>query len=349
MSSNPNPHLAFYWRAFRLIPVIILLIFGLEIITRVVFFGPSALWHLWDYNNRSLLFSAAVKPVEDKNICWELIPNYQGYFRNTRFTTNQYGFRELDFEVRKKSGITRIAVLGRSTSMGTGVEDDELYSRQLQKILNENYPQQFEVLNFAVGAYRFPQMQAAYEMYVKKFKPDIVIWPIYYGEINKSIRGCPSLASVQPEWNELRGYFLDSFLYRAGQAWLKKTFSWRTNDDWQTRGRPVTPPRKTRGALLSEFIRARHAENVQVIVVSLFNIMKIEEQTEQKSRQEIQDWLDSLQKNYPITWIDTVPELVPLVSEDDLTYLGDSHPNARVHRLYAESIFKQINWDKIEK
>jgi len=336
-----------YWRAFRFVPIILLLFLLLEIITRIAFFGWSALWHLWDYSNRSLVFSPIVKAVEDPSICWTLNANYNQYFRNTRFTTNEHGFRDRSFAIEKNVNVKRIAVLGRSTTMGAAVKDEAIYSRQLQSILDEQYPQQFEVLNFAVGAYRFPQMQNAYETFVAKFKPDAIIWPIYYDEIHKRVNTCPQLENIQPKWHELRGYFLSSFFYRAGQAWIRETFPWLVGKAWRKRGHPTPATQQTRAELLETFIQKRHQENIKVIVPVLFNINKIKQQSSEAQKQAIQNWIKPLTQKYAVQWVNTVPELIPHVSRADLTYLGDNHPNARVHRLYAESIARHVDWQNL--
>ncbi len=337
----------FYWRAFWIIPVLLILFTSLEIIVRVIFFGSSALWHLTEYNNRSLVFTPLVEQIENPDICWKLGAHQASYFRNTRFNTNQYGFRDREFAVEKTPGIQRIAVLGRSTTMGSGVKNADIYSRQLQLLLDERYPQQFEVLNFAVGAYRFTQMQAAYEAFVARFKPDVIMWPIYYDELSTPAVGCPNLNSIQPRWDELRGYFTPLFLYGAGKAWIKEQMPWLMVSRWRSRGQAHSPPSDTKAHLLERFIQARTQEGIKMMVPVLFNINHIERQKSPLPAKYIQTWIQPFTKNPEVQWVNTVPDLIPLVTRQDLTYLGDNHPNTRVHRLYAESIARQIHWEAL--
>jgi hypothetical protein len=98
-------------------------------------------------------------------------------FKGTSFSTNAWGMRDRDRLLAKPAGTKRIAVLGPSYVMGTGVGDDETFTKVLEGLLNEGRsdPSGFEVLNFGVAGYSFLQELAILEDRVLDFAPDVVV------------------------------------------------------------------------------------------------------------------------------------------------------------------------------
>jgi len=95
------------------------------------------------------------------------------------FTTNSFGMRGPEITEHKPSGIIRIAILGASYEMGSGVSDEEVFSRLLEKQLNYWLKQRgsllnVQVLNFSVGAYHLPQYAWLCDHQLFRFEPDFV-------------------------------------------------------------------------------------------------------------------------------------------------------------------------------
>src|SRR5438445_807297 len=66
--------------------------------------------------------------VEDRSLLHHrLRANYDGVVRGARFTTNSRGLRDREFAVPKPAGIFRIAVLGDSFTVGSGLVGDLRY------------------------------------------------------------------------------------------------------------------------------------------------------------------------------------------------------------------------------
>jgi hypothetical protein len=86
--------------------------------------------------------------------------------------------RDRDRQLEKPAGTSRIAVLGPSHVMGSGVGDDETFTFFLEQRLKEASPNRegrYEVLNFGVAAYSLTQQLAAFDEKVKQFRPDVVM------------------------------------------------------------------------------------------------------------------------------------------------------------------------------
>jgi lysophospholipase L1-like esterase len=90
---------------------------------------------------------------------------------------NGHGFRGPDFTDQKPAGVYRVACLGDSTTFGWSVGDDETYSYFLQSLLGRNAVNcKVEVLNLGVTGYTSFQGRELMELYVRKWRPDLVIF-----------------------------------------------------------------------------------------------------------------------------------------------------------------------------
>jgi lysophospholipase L1-like esterase len=115
-----------------------------------------------------------IKPKGKPNKKYRLrnqIPPYN-YFTATY---NNFGFRGENIKREKAKDVYRIFVMGDSTIVGWGVEDNETLSANLQRVLSKNIKnKKFEVINGgSPGATLSDGIKLLEE--IVKFKPDIVI------------------------------------------------------------------------------------------------------------------------------------------------------------------------------
>ncbi len=104
-------------------------------------------------------------------------PNY----RKGRTYHNSLGYRNNEFSLEKPRGVYRIVALGGSTTYDVRIEDnDQTFTAQLEKLLNEEYGyQRVEVINAGVPGYNSWEMLINLEFRVLDLEPDLVI--IYEG------------------------------------------------------------------------------------------------------------------------------------------------------------------------
>jgi len=99
-------------------------------------------------------------------------------FLDKPLTVNRWGMRDRDTTREKPPGTYRIAVLGPSHVMGSGVADGETFPDVLEERLNQAAgpacPLRFEVLNFGVAGYSLLQDLATLDDRVFDFQPDAV-------------------------------------------------------------------------------------------------------------------------------------------------------------------------------
>jgi hypothetical protein len=108
----------------------------------------------------------------------ELEPSTSLEYHGARLSINRWGMRDRNYEQTKPPGTYRIALLGPSLTMGSGVEDSATFDALLEERLNREPPRgntKYEVLNFGVLAYSLLQQMAMLEDRVFAFQPDLVV------------------------------------------------------------------------------------------------------------------------------------------------------------------------------
>jgi len=119
----------------------------------------------------------------DEALGWKNRPNFNKKFqwphRNTLERINSLGWRDKEYKFRKDKDLFRIAIIGCSRTYGYGVNMEETYSKELEKMLNDKFSQKFEVMNFGVNGYGLSQMTQNYLKNVRKYSPDLVILQFY--------------------------------------------------------------------------------------------------------------------------------------------------------------------------
>ncbi len=328
-----------------IIPILIVILFlGGEVIYRYHYFGIDGVLYPKRCNGRGILTTDFVISDEDSLISWKLAPNVDGYFKGKKFNTNAHGYRERPFSIEKPSDKIRIGVLGRSITMGAGVHNWEIYTRQLQNIFEEYSSGEFEVLNFAVGGYNLNQISRAYDIYIKDFDLDLVLLPIYYSELEKPYNSIPPpLHNAKPKWTNLRGYLSYTFIYEAVRLIVKRNTNKFMSTDWISRIAKYNTNNNngtvTGEEVASNFINNRFDEGITTIVVSLLRVNEKKKDLWPKEQQRLKNWIE---KHRGAFYIDTHPALESKIKRTDFVYYGDNHPNTYVHKLYAEAIFNQL-------
>ncbi|MBI4844495.1 MAG: SGNH/GDSL hydrolase family protein, partial [Nitrospirae bacterium] len=134
------------------------------------------------YEEYHPLFGWANKPGTEGDVY------YAGgkYFRRRHNSRGLRSSREISYE--KPAGVRRVMLLGDSFLWGYGVNDEDVVSEALQKLLGAD----FEIINGAVRGYGTDQELLWLKEEGLKYKPDIVILGFFAGndwdDISNSVR-----------------------------------------------------------------------------------------------------------------------------------------------------------------
>lgn len=129
----------------------------------------------WEIKNNAI--DDITKPFR-----YKLIPNSKVQFKGATLTTNQWGMRDKEYALKKPENTYRIALLGGSVEMGSGVEDGDTYESYVEDSLNNTYNKNIEILNFSASGYHVPHNVINTREKVFKFEPDAVIYTAHTEE-----------------------------------------------------------------------------------------------------------------------------------------------------------------------
>jgi D-alanyl-lipoteichoic acid acyltransferase DltB (MBOAT superfamily) len=139
---------------------------------------------------RGLPDTAAVRATDDYRI-HELLPFANMVFKGARFHTNGWGMRDQEYSRTKPPGTYRIALLGGSFVMGSGIADDETFETILEEHLNRDFTPRselrYEILNFATGASGPLQRLLTLELKAFAFQPDAVLYVTQTGDFTMAV------------------------------------------------------------------------------------------------------------------------------------------------------------------
>jgi hypothetical protein len=160
----------------RLLMFLLAIIAVLELSLRYFYFGMTA-FSLERMNSfTTMIDSDFVQAAEELEIYYELKPDLDVLFKGERLVTNSEGLADQEYSREKPAGVYRIAVVGSSWSMATGVTTEETYhavlEERLQKQLSTN---KVEVINFAVEYYGLGEIVGTVRHKVLPYNPDMIL------------------------------------------------------------------------------------------------------------------------------------------------------------------------------
>jgi hypothetical protein len=157
--------------------VFVLLCFGMiELSYRFYASGPTAFNPVRFNSLNILLRSGLVERVENPEIFYQLKPDINAYLQAEEFRTNSSSMADREYTLNKPDKTFRIAVIGSSWTMGTGLQQEDTYHSLLETKLNElNDSWNYEFLNFGVEYYGLREIVATAKHRALKWNPDVMV------------------------------------------------------------------------------------------------------------------------------------------------------------------------------
>ncbi|HEX9725724.1 MAG TPA: SGNH/GDSL hydrolase family protein [Vicinamibacteria bacterium] len=120
--------------------------------------------------------SGLLQPSPYQDLIFELKPNQDTYFKLVPFATNSHGLRDKEYSLEKPEGGFRVAVMGDSFSLPSGVAIEDAYHSLIEERLNKGRDRVgYELINFAVGAYTLEQYVLAIRHKALAYDPDLIL------------------------------------------------------------------------------------------------------------------------------------------------------------------------------
>jgi hypothetical protein len=154
----------------------VILFISVEFAYRFYVFGPLGLNTARMVNYTNLLRSGLVQPSASLDIWYELKPNLNTWFRGAPFITNSRGLADKEYSLKKPPGVFRVAVVGSSWTMGSGVPLEQVFHSVLEAELNaDEGAVAYEFINFGVENYGLGEIVATVANKVPAYKPDLIL------------------------------------------------------------------------------------------------------------------------------------------------------------------------------
>ncbi len=170
------------------------------------------LFNIKNENKKWNLDNLAYFPVNNILIK-EFKPNFRTVFKGDSLSTNQFGLRDKEYSPVKDSGTIRIALLGGSYEMGSGVSNNENFASLFENEINKYSKSKIEILNFGAGGYHLLQNVYVTLNKIKNIKPDYLFYFAHTGEVTRSV---DNFVNVIEKGKPLSFNFLDSIYSSSG-------------------------------------------------------------------------------------------------------------------------------------
>jgi hypothetical protein len=252
---------------------------------------------------------------------------------------NSRRYRDVEHEVEKPTGVTRIVILGDSFAFGQGVADEEIFARVLARMVGP----QVEVINMAKGGWGTVNQFMAFQREGLAYEPDVVIVAAVTNDPE------PSPSGQQPEWEVFTHVpvnldlfrFLDYQLNRLGD-----TFGLRMSyGEWEDSLYDPEGPGWTQWQLVihefGELLSSEGIPGYAFILPSAGWCPTCVFSPEEKYRLLEEGFAEAGFRAYNL--FPAYSQEFEGVPEKDLWALpNDRHPSARVHRFYAEQMYSRL-------
>jgi len=299
---------------------------GAELAYRAYLFGPRAAFSIARIESTaSLEFSGMTQAAADPELVYELQPNRDQMFKLVPFRSNSQGLRDREYPLEKPPGTVRIAAIGDSFTMGSGVEMEDVYPEVLERELTRTEGRPFEVLNFGVGGYGLRQYVAVMKTKALAWHPDLFL-----------VGFCPNDVGDRPDSDYRRPYRplpvrRRSFLYPR-----------LAGDLWDATGAQLLARRSSAGPS----VRTEQGSSGPAYVDEQFRRMKAVSEASGVGIAMV--WLGLSSKGAAdirraaeaagIAFIDPSPRFGDSPEQKLWIHRRDSHPNAVASRVFAEAV-----------
>jgi hypothetical protein len=252
---------------------------------------------------------------------------------------NSRRYRDIEHEVKKPAGVTRIVILGDSFAFGQGVADEEIFARVLARMAGP----QVEVINMAKGGWNTINQFMAFKREGLAYEPDVVIVAAVTNDLE------PSPSGQQPQWRvfhyipvDLDSFrFLDYQLNRLGDTLgLRLSYG-----EWEDSLYDSEGPGWTQWQLIihefGELLSSERIPGYAFILPSAGWCPTCVFSPEEKYRLLEEGFAEVGFRAYNL--FPAYSQEFEGVAEKDLWALpNDRHPSARVHEFYAEQMYSRL-------
>jgi len=307
---------------------IVFAVFFAEVLFRFYLFGWDS-FSIEKVNSvHGLGVSGFVQPSPYPEIVYELKPDLSGYFKMARFETNSQGLRDKEYSIVRPNNTFRVAVIGDSLTMSSGVNIEMAYHTLLEEKFNQEQKDiSFEFINFGVGGYYLRQYLGVIQYKALKYDPQLIL-----------IGFCPSNDHLLPpdrlyqkQFKPLRKTypFSESFLIKQALTLMKSFFKKGEEENFSERQYRQEQYMKR---IFSKIGTISKEKNIPVVVAYLSKENPVP-RTQLVKR---------LVTEKGLHFIDVTTSFHGANVSDYRIYAIDFHPNGKANKIFADTIYNYL-------
>ncbi|MBN1297956.1 SGNH/GDSL hydrolase family protein [bacterium] len=327
---------SFRYLLFRIVLLIVSVgcaLLGAEQLYRFYIFG----WSSWSFtrmdSQRNLGVSGLVIPSSNPDLIYELKPDLHTFFKGVAFDTTSDGLWDQPYSREKPANTYRIAVVGDSFTMASGVPIEAAYHSVIEKRLNLEFSQRrYELINFGVGGYCLRQYVAMVTQKAHVYHPDAVL--VGFCSKNDHFVMPDSIFQTPYQVKRIRhGFF---HLYTL-DAVLRMSEKWHIHGPRLKRFFPVADPNKNVlsdaqhdhvNSMFAKLAEYRDRFGIPVIIVYM-DLLHYEQFAAE---------IHNLAHQHGLLFIDASAAFPHNREYRYWINRRDDHPNATAHRMFADAI-----------
>jgi hypothetical protein len=308
---------------------VVFVVFFAEVLFRFYLFGWDS-FSIEKVNSvHSMGVSGLIQPSPYPKIAYERKPNLSGYFKMARFETNSQGLRDKEYSIVIPNNTFRVAVIGDSLSVPSGVNLEMAYHTLLEEKFNQEQKDiSFEFINFSVGGYYFRQYLEVIQYKALKYDPQLIL--IGFSPYRTHL--VPPDKWFQKQYQPKRKTypFFESFLVTQALSLVKlkrNKFFKKMNKENFSEDQLQYMKR-----IFSKIGTISKEKNIPVVVAYLSN-------ENPAPRTQL---VKRIVTEKGLHFIDATTSFHGTNISDYRIYAIDSHPNGKANKIFAETIYNYL-------
>ncbi|MCF7957048.1 MAG: SGNH/GDSL hydrolase family protein [Phycisphaerae bacterium] len=294
---------------------------------------------LTNYNMEMWRYAAKLKqPLENEKLPFHHYPNREGGFYGVHIKTNSLGFRDGEYPLEKTPDKERILFVGDSFTLGWGVAFDELYSKKLEKRLNET-GNKYEVINTGIGNYNSTMEVELFKLKGLPLKPDIVILMYFINDVEPVPEIKTSLGYHAIKHSYFFSFLFDRFV--KVRSLMLKNYSWCDYYAGLYSEENASNLNKNK-ASLEELIHICKTKDISLYIVNIPEMHDFENYQFTYAT----DYIRSVAEEGEVPFMDLLPTLKKHAPETMWVSPEDPHANGKANAIIAEVIYDKLMMDR---
>lgn len=260
-------------------------------------------------------------------------PGQKANYRGALYTTNSRGFRGPEFTVAKPAGTLRIAMLGDSYTMGSGVNYEESYPAQVEQALqNEASSTRVQVLNLGLSGLSLEGSVRLRLPWALEYDADLLVYGFTVNDLEGPSYRPHSRANRAPSGSLLVDLAHDRWDYLRDITWPSASSYIRELDDNFFRNPAAWSD------FLSQLDRLATAGRERNICVIVLLHPQINVLSSWHPYHRHYDVVAAAARERGMYVVDGLPPFLDRAVEDLRCTRYDWHPNAEGHSLLGQAL-----------